>query len=261
MGTRLAFLSTALWLSLTLPIRAASIYDDPSIVLYFSFDEGQGNVVADRSGHNNEGRIEKAEWVEGRFGKALRFNGADTYVEVLHNATLDLEVLTLAAWVYKEEMLLQNLGESIISKKQSGAYCLEIHGWENATPNRLDTEMRISGTYHRIADDEEFPLNEWVHCAATYDGEWVRLHKNGKLVKEERWPGSVDFNGANLYVGAESDGGIPDDDHGRFSGVIDEVVVANRPFSEEEIQALMEPTTAVEPIGKIAVLWGALKRQ
>ena len=87
---------------------------------------------------------------------------------------------------------------------------------------------------------------------------------DGKEVGSKAGPGKVDFKTANLYVGAESGGAVPDDDHGRYVGKIDEVYLANRAFSEKEIQELMASAlsvegTAVEPAGKLATSWGKIK--
>ena len=48
-------------------------------------------------------------------------------------------------------------------------------------PEKLDSEMRISGTYHRVADSDPLPLNKWVHAAVTYDGKKIRLYRDGKI--------------------------------------------------------------------------------
>jgi hypothetical protein len=235
--------------------------DETSVVVYFSFDEGQGAEAEDLSGNGNHGTIEKATWVEGRHGGALEFNGDNTWVEVAADASLDLQLgMTIAAWFYKTDNLIANQGETLISKKQGGAYCLEVSGWENRSPNKLSTENRIGGTYHPIFSEDDVPFDEWVHAAATYDETNIRLFMNGVVVSEEEWPGAIDVNTANLYVGAESDGGGPDATHGRFLGRIDEVVVANRAFSEAEIGELMEAGLTVEPRSKLPVLWGRLRR-
>ena len=58
---------------------------------------------------------------------------------------------------------------------------------------------------------------------------------------------------------AESDGGQPDYDHGLFAGMIDEVYVANRGFSEKEIQELMISASPVELKTKLPVICSQLK--
>ncbi len=66
----------------------------------YSFDEGRGTSVADDSGNGNVGRIIGAAWARGRYGNALRFDGADDMVRVPPSTSLDVgSGLTLSAWI------------------------------------------------------------------------------------------------------------------------------------------------------------------
>ena len=212
---------------------------DKSIVVYYSFNDGK---ATDQSGNGNDGNMTKTKVVEGvaSHGKALEFDGK-SWVELKANKTLDIAEITMAAWIYKDEVFLANNGENIISKKQSGAYTISVSGWENhgGCGEKLETEMRISGSYHFVCEKTALPLKKWVHVASTHDGKDMKIFLNGKEVGSKACKGEVDFNTANLYVGAESDGAAPADDHGRYVGKIDEVYLANRAFSEKEIQELM----------------------
>ena len=62
--------------------------DPESIAGMWLFDEGRDDTAADSSGNENEGNIVGAEWVDGRSGQALSFDGDDDYVEVIHSASL-----------------------------------------------------------------------------------------------------------------------------------------------------------------------------
>ncbi|MBC8457918.1 MAG: hypothetical protein H8D67_07985, partial [Deltaproteobacteria bacterium] len=50
------------------------------LVLYFSFEEEEGNLVKDLSKEGNDGEIQGgAEWSkEGKYGNALEFNAKDS---------------------------------------------------------------------------------------------------------------------------------------------------------------------------------------
>ena len=126
----------------TLITNAASSLDK-SIVVYYSFNDGK---ATDESGNGNDGNITKTKVVEGvaGHGKALEFDGK-SWVELKANKTLDIAEITMAAWIYKDEVFLANNGENIISKKQSGAYTISVSGWENhgGCGEKLETEMRI----------------------------------------------------------------------------------------------------------------------
>ena len=70
------------------------------LVLYLPFDEGKGDIVKDISGNGNDGTIYGARWVDGKFGKALSFDGIDDYVELKdRNLHMGGNDFTIAAWV------------------------------------------------------------------------------------------------------------------------------------------------------------------
>ena len=56
-------------------------------IAYWSFDEGKGEKVKDLA-NGNIGNIQKAEWVKGVSGSALKFNGKDARVIVENSKTL-----------------------------------------------------------------------------------------------------------------------------------------------------------------------------
>ena len=59
---------------------------------------GVPNIVLDGSGNNNHGTIYGATWTDGKYGKALSFDGTSC-VEVLHSAVFDLNQLSIAFWI------------------------------------------------------------------------------------------------------------------------------------------------------------------
>lgn len=69
---------------------------DEGLVAEWHFDEGSGTIAKDESGSGNDGAIYGAKWVEGKFGKALEFDGVDDYVKVPDDDSLD--VTTLSLW-------------------------------------------------------------------------------------------------------------------------------------------------------------------
>ena len=50
------------------------------------FDEGSGNVAKDISGNGNDAAVPgNVKWINGKFGKAVQFDGTPNYVTVPHN--------------------------------------------------------------------------------------------------------------------------------------------------------------------------------
>jgi hypothetical protein len=70
------------------------------LVAAYAFDEGAGASVADGSGNGNVGTVTGATWTRGRYGNALRFDGAGDLVRVPPSTSLDVgSELTLSAWI------------------------------------------------------------------------------------------------------------------------------------------------------------------
>jgi hypothetical protein len=75
---------------------------DETMVLALSFDDGRGTVARDSSIYGFDGQVEGAQWVDGRFGEALDFDGAGGDVVIVADAPelLLLDGGTLMAWSY-----------------------------------------------------------------------------------------------------------------------------------------------------------------
>ena len=93
------FVSFVLVLSVALTSTA-----EAEIVGWWRLDEGSGTIVTDLSEYGNDGTLQgDPQWVNGKFGKALQFNGIDEFVEIPHAdiLTVDNEV-TVMAWINAE---------------------------------------------------------------------------------------------------------------------------------------------------------------
>ena len=73
---------------------------DPALVGWWKLDEGAGTTARDFSGYGNDGAFRgDPQWVAGRFGKALEFDGADDYLDCGNDPSLDLTAWTVAFWL------------------------------------------------------------------------------------------------------------------------------------------------------------------
>ncbi|WP_338115199.1 PKD domain-containing protein, partial [Thiocapsa imhoffii] len=72
------------------------------LVAAYGFEETSGSSVQDGSGQGNHGTLlNVTRTTQGRFGRALSFNGTNSLVTVEHSASLGLsDGMTLSAWVY-----------------------------------------------------------------------------------------------------------------------------------------------------------------
>ena len=166
----LTFLALSLFALTFFVVTQVEAVDTEGLVGAWLFDDGKGETVTDSSDNGLDGKIArgKPKWVDGKFGGAMEFGGADM-VTVDDDAALDLEDFTLAAWV--------NI------PKISGAWQI-IASKENRNPTGRNYGLfghTNSGTLSTILSQptpDGNPLmpklavtdGEWHHIAGTYDG-------------------------------------------------------------------------------------------
>src|SRR5262245_54326299 len=96
-----SIIATCITLLYSLPSAVAQV-PIPGLIAAYSFNEGSGTVVLDSSGNSNTGVISGASWInQGRFGKALSFDGVNDLVTINDTPSLHLTTgMTIEAWIY-----------------------------------------------------------------------------------------------------------------------------------------------------------------
>ncbi len=198
------------------------------LVAAYSFDEGTGTTVADASGNSNTGTLTTGPaWsTQGKYGKALSFNGSGL-VTISDSNTLDLTTgMTLEAWVYPTTTSSQ--WKDIIYKAND-MYYLEGSSTQSGAPatgGAFGANANLYGT-------APLPINTWSHLAATYDGAMMQLLVNGVQVASLAQTGPFQTSTQALTIGGDAI-------YGQYwTGLIDEVRIYNRALSQTEIQSDM----------------------
>lgn len=223
-----------------------------SLVFYLPFDEGKDDTAEDKSGNGNNGAIKGgAKWVDGKSGKALEFNGADSFVEVQHSDSLNLTAeLTVAGWLNVHEKVQYG---GIIDKWEQAANSFKGYLLQSSTGYAAGMLVGSGGAYVAVRL-EDAPLEEWIHIAMTWDGKTMTAYLNGKEYGAEDVVMQPAVAGP-MFIGKRAHGA-----NAFFKGVIDELAIFNKALSPDEIQSVMNGVImAVYPSGKAALTWGALK--
>ena len=75
------------------------------LVLWYAFDADEGDRVTDKSGLDHHGRVRAAKYVAGgKAGGAMQFGEANTGIVVGNPADLQLQDLTIAAWIKTDSL-------------------------------------------------------------------------------------------------------------------------------------------------------------
>ena len=241
---------------LMIPFAISKDFTD-GLVFYHSYDQGDGDVAKDLSGNGHDGKIDKPNWVGGKFKKALQFDGggSGTFVTIENTDTLNVDTCTFMAWVYSEswEGTRQIVGKSVHGGCSGrGQYGLFSEG--GSFKLRFETE---SGRSDLTTDLP--PIDEWLHVAFTNDGTTGKIYIDGKEEATGNVLGKLKTNVDPLRISQDCDR-----PNNVFDGVIDEVRLWNRALTENEIKSYMnrgaDGVFAVNASGKITTTWGSLKR-
>lgn len=218
------------------------------LVGYWKMDEGSGTTTSDSSGNGNTGTLVNGpQWVNGRYGKALDFNGVNSYVSIPDSPSLRIQSFTLTAWIYMTLRPYQhgNRHSAIINKlyfQISGigtkGYKLQFEDPSSSDDNLVvtigdDISQRFLVKYNSIND---LTLNQWHQIVGTWNGSIASIYIDGQLKSSESTGAyTVVHDDTPLALGTEVTSGVKDV---WFNGLIDEAMVFNRALSAEEVQSL-----------------------
>ena len=262
--TTIAISLATVCLFITSGISYAALED--GLVSAWTFDDGSAN---DFWGDNHGEIIGGVEAVDGKFDKALSFDGVDGYIEIPHNETMNVleNAFTFAAWIQPRTGAIGNSG---IAGKGPGTgwgikYSFKITlNWWGVSNASTEGYFNTGGVLNKPG--------EWVLACLTADGAQAIGYsaiEGGEVVINTSGEGNPktiaspyliepDFP-IEIGVGRMADGNTDR----YFNGIIDEVLFWNRALTEDEVAELADggrPQLAVEPSGKLGTLWGAIKQ-
>ena len=197
------------------------------------FDEESGNIAYDSSGNGRNGTIYGAARADGRFGKALDFDG-DDYVDCGDGDFLNgLSAFSITAWVKSE---VTGVDAAIWCGHETDYMVLryDAQGWEGGGTNVILFYFNTAeGGKNRYESASNVQTTNWQHIAAIWNGTDLRMYING----EEDTP-TYKNPGTGVSTGADRC------QFGRrgttyyWDGLIDEVCIYNRALTSDEISDL-----------------------
>jgi len=220
-------------LALGLVLTSAAEGADLSLVGWWRFDEGSGSTVYDRSGNGNDGTINSdPQWVAGKIGGALEFDGRGDYVDCGNDASLDItDKVTIAVWVKTNDA--DNGQHNPYVTKGDHSYAIKHHN-----SNSIEFFIYDDG-WHVVHFPVDGSFNGvWHHLAGTYDGTNLRLYIDGKLKVSATHTGSITHSVFNVTIGTNAQ-----EKERFYNGAIDDVRIYNRALTQDEIAVIYADKT------------------
>ncbi len=251
-----------------------SMRNDTALLLLYDFQDGAGQKIDNKAygiewrGYKPQllnGALTDAQWGRGRWpGKgSLLFNGSDSNISFDPKETIGYlgTEFTFLFWFYAHTVdsvcaILTSADDemTMLFKFGDGQFALSYlevkhgvpkgwiqgrgHGWGRV--NNLKRYDQIEETSHSF--DYTFKPEAWYQVALTYsyENKRLRFYVNGKMMEEKELDEAI-----YMYLGTTSIGGMYVDTSktnkktsasgAAFNGIIDEVMIFCREFSEREI--------------------------
>jgi len=208
-----------------------------SLVGWWTFDTISGTTVKDNSTYGRDGVMRNGTYQsEGYFGKGMRFDGIDDYIEI-NSFTVEATPYTFEAWIKPHfsgtedpNIVGKNRGSSGTGRKYGLGLKLagsQLYGIAANNNNAWYTNL-----IYDIAAYEDV----WTHVVFTITGtsgtQTGKLYVNGAEV--DSYTGTAGYySGYPFWIGAGKSSVL----EGPFNGSIDEVRVYKRVLTAAEINA------------------------
>ncbi len=212
----------------------------------YAFDEGAGSTITDLSGNNITGTVFNTIWTTGKYGGALSFNGAGSYIDLGNPTALQLTgSMTWSAWIYAAADPPDD--GQIVAKSNDAS------GWQFKTSPDTGVEtfaIAVSpssgGRVQRYSNTIR-ALNTWYYVAGVYNAsaQTLDIYVNGQLdngVISGTAPAAQATPAVNVNIGRRTGG-----NGYYFNGVIDNLRIYDRALSQAEIQSDMNTPLGVAP--------------
>ncbi len=227
-------------LSLVIPASLVAANLDGTEAGIWHLDEGSGVTAGDSSSKGNHGIVNGANWVAGKYGSALSFDGVNDYVQLpKSNLILNVDDFTVFTWfktaynhpVYGSgEGRMVNLHRLNPDNTSTSALALYL---EQGIVGLL---YHNGATHFWIKHNTVYYDDNWHSVAVTHGNNVYRLYYDGIEVKTQA-DEFGDFGVGNAYLGTYNSA------ERFYKGLLDEVGIWSRALSAQEIAALNNPVT------------------
>ena len=221
------------------------------LVMYLPFDDGKGKVAKDITGNGNDGTINgDAQWVDGKFGGALEFTNRNSWVE----PTLEkkwwnenLKSFSVVMWVKSNDM-----NQPIFFGSQDPGDARLYLAVKDGFWNMGIQDKSWGGGHQGVLAKAD---KEWHAIALTMDNDTATLYINGEKTITKKYS-KYTMNRKPLIGALNKHDGIGY----HLTGIMDEVGVWDRVLTQADVKANMERGFAVSPEGRLATVWGDIKK-
>ncbi len=202
-------------------VRTVRIVIDPKkTVAYWPFNETNGTTAVDASGNGHDATVTGSDFetasADAKSSTGFNFDGNDDHI-LVPGFSENMTGLTISFWMNVNDW---GGNRRILQKGGDGSEYRVLVEWDEFVFEVGNTRLELS----------ELPAtNQWVHVAAVYDGNQMRVYYNKQLKGSKNRTGMVPSSTRDIYIGSKDAGSSGSD---RFSGILDELKIFN--FAQDD---------------------------
>lgn len=238
-----------------------------ALIGHWTFDDGTGTTVKDYSDNGYDGEFKTGHthwgagnptWATDRHGnanKAIQFDEG-AFVEISYISAINPEQITVALWVYADEI---NANNRFLGLHSWNGYKFQLQDANKPffTAATLNTTPGVDDNIYDRDAGTAIDVDTWYHLAVTFGGGEMVFYINGvQILTWDDTPGDlVTVTGHNLTFGvstskfAETDANYGTVGHadyhviplawgGYFRGILDEVRMYNTVLTATQIESI-----------------------
>lgn len=178
-------------------------------------------------------------WVDGKFGKALQFDGKDDYISIPLSPSLNItgNQITVEAWIKPLGNSSTNYEWQHLIDNYDG-YWLDILGLPTYPDGRGNFSFRVANTATTMFANGKTRAvrGNWYHVVGAVNTSHALIYVNGNLDGSVAFSGNLNASGSTyLLIGKYKDMLDPDFN---FNGTIDSVRIFNKALTPDETVSL-----------------------
>ena len=215
-------------------------FNTGGLVGWWEFDNGADTIAVDSSGNRHEGTLTNMDanscWVEGKYGKALYFDGSDDYVSI-PALNLNSDTVTILAWIKRDGS--QSDWTGVVFSADGGT----IAGI-NLTENKL--RYHWNGRSWQWVSGLAVPDNQWVLVGLAVEPAKATMYigqDGGVSSATNTGPHSQEGFGGTTRIGHDTQ--APEMGPRFFKGAMDDVRIYNYTLSEAEVTEVYKSELSV----------------
>jgi hypothetical protein len=206
---------------------------DKPLIAYWTFDELAGSVCRDASGNGHTASPESRraaglERTDGVFGRAMSFTGTHKLQVPGKPQFGTLGRISFSAWTRPKQLG----GYREIFRKEDGDQRVLFSYQFDGTVLSLGLNIGGYVECHGKIDPARALDGKWHYCAATFDGQVMRVYFDGQEIQRLDRPGTI-------VAGGQAPGCIGSSDGGEcFQGALDDLRIYADALGADEIRRL-----------------------